>query len=288
MTHPDDPTGPSPATSGTGQAEVTAAVAALTADGADRATRRRLLGRIAREEIRERGARSLLRPQSALRWMVDSVVAVAPHIPVRDLDTLRAHHAGLAGDALAERLIRNASRVTAGIGAAGGGIAAVEWAVTPSLLSAPALLAAETLAVVAVEIKLIAELSEVYGDPVPGNGAQRGVVLLQAWASRRGVNPLSPGRGAAVALGTATRKNLSDRLLRRFGRNLSTMGPLLTGAVVAALLNRRATLSLGADVRRDLKRRRRTVGTGIIARRAVAPPAAPPGSPPPALPGGGS
>ena len=60
-----------------------------------------------------------------------------PARPVRDLATLHQHFAGLDGDELAERLIRNAARATAGIGAAGGGVAAVEWAVTPTLLSAP-------------------------------------------------------------------------------------------------------------------------------------------------------
>ena len=114
-----------------------------------------------------------------------------------------AHHGGLEGDALAERLIRNAARVTAGIGAAGGGVAAVEWAVTPSLLSAPVLLAAETVAVVAVEMKLIGELHAVYGRPVEGTGTQRAAALIQAWAERRGINPLRVGGSVAAAMGTA-------------------------------------------------------------------------------------
>ena len=48
-----------------------------------------------------------------------------------------------------------------------------------------------------------------------------------------------------------------DRLVRRFGRNLTTLGPLLTGAAVAAFLNRRATVKLAEEVRRDLAKRRR-------------------------------
>src|SRR4029453_7162089 len=101
-------------------------------------------GRLVRLEIRERGVKDLFRPKKAIGWITDSVTRVAPHTSLRDLDTLVAHHGGLEGDALAERLIRNASRVTAGIGAAGGGVAAVEWAATPTLLSAPLLLAAQT------------------------------------------------------------------------------------------------------------------------------------------------
>jgi hypothetical protein len=233
--------------------ELSHAVAALTDDDLDAVTRQRLLGRVVREEIRERGVKDLFRPKAAVRWMLDAVTDMAPHIPVRDLETLRQHYPGLDGDALAERLVRNAARVTTGIGAAGGGVAAVEWVATPTLLSAPALLAAETVAVVAVEIKLIAELQEVYGQPVPGTSTQRAVALLQAWAHRRGVNPLAQGRGMAAALGTAARKELRDRLVRRFGRNLSTLGPLLTGAAVAGYLNRRATLALGAEVSKDLR-----------------------------------
>jgi len=56
-------------------------------------------------------------------------------------------------------------------------------------------------------------------------------------------------------LGASARKELRDRLLRRFGRNLTTYGPLLTGAAVASYLNRRATLSLGNEIRRDLASR---------------------------------
>jgi hypothetical protein len=253
---PDDAGSPSSEPSGTAgvdeTGELSSAVAALTEEDIEPAARRRLLERVVRAEIRERGFKALARPKEAIRWVVDAVTSVAPHIPIRDLDTLRRHHDGLDGEALAERLVRNAARATAGIGAAGGGIAAVEWVVTPTLLTAPVLLAAETVAVVAVELKLIGELQEAYGHPIPGAGTQRAVALLQAWAQRRGVNPLAPGLGVGAALGTAARKELRDRLVRRFGRNLGTLGPLLTGAAVAGYLNRRATLSLGAEVRRDL------------------------------------
>jgi hypothetical protein len=184
--------------------------------------------------------------------MADAVGDLTPHIPIRDLETLRRHFDGLDGEQLAERLVRNASRVTAGIGAAGGGVAAVEWVATPTLLSVPVLLAAETVAVVAVEIKLIGELHEVYRQPIPGTGTQRAVALVQAWANQRGVNPLVPGGGVAAALGTTARKELREQLLKRFGRNLTTLGPLLTGAAVAGFLNRRATMSLGEKMRKDL------------------------------------
>jgi hypothetical protein len=233
--------------------ELTEAVQELTQEDVEPARRRVLLGRLIRQQTRKRGVRGLFKPKVAAQWIADVVGDVVPHLPLRDLETLRRHHDGMDGEQLAERLVRNASRVTAGIGAAAGGVAAIEWVATPSMLSAPVLLAAETVAVVAVEIKLIGELHEVYRQPIPGSGPQRAVALMQAWANRRGVNPLAPGLGvAAAALGTATRKELRDQLLKRLGRNLTTLGPLLTGAAVAGYLNRRATLSLGEQVRKDL------------------------------------
>jgi hypothetical protein len=236
-------------------AELGATVAALTADDIEPAGRRRLLGRLV-TDIRRTGLGQLFRPKAAMRWMADTVGQVAPHVPIRDRETLRRHFPGLDDDDLAERLIRNASRATAGIGAAGGGVASLEWVATPTLLSAPILLAAETVGVVAVELKLIGELHELYGRPITGGGTHRAATLVHAWSQQRGVNPLVPGVGVASVLGTAARKELQGTLLRRFGRNLTTLGPLLTGAAVASYLNRRATKSLGDKIRKDLRKSR--------------------------------
>jgi hypothetical protein len=230
-----------------------ATVAALTADDIEPGRRRQLLGRLV-GQARARGVADLFKPRSAVRWLVDTVAEVAPHVPVRDLATLRRHFPGLDDEAIAERLVRNAARATAGIGAAGGGVAAVEWAVAPTLLSAPVLLAAETVAVVAVELKLIGELHEVHRVPLPTGGTQRAVALVQSWASQRGINPMMPGVGVSAVLGTAARKELRDTLLKRFGRNLTTLGPFLTGAAVASYLNRRATRTLADQLRKDLRR----------------------------------
>lgn len=238
--------------------DVGAAVAALAEEELGQEQRQRLIGRLV-DAARRHGVRGLLRPRAALRWVADTVAEIAPHVPVRDLATLRQHHGGLDGEQLADRLVRNATRATAGVGATGGGLTAVEWVVTPLLLSAPVLLAAETVAVVAIEMKLIGELHEVYRAPVPGGTGARATALMQSWAQQRGVNPLVPGVGAAAVLGTAARKELRERLLRRFGRNLTTLGPLLTGAVVAGYLNRRATRSLGEKVRADLRKRARAI-----------------------------
>jgi hypothetical protein len=238
----------SPASNGVGDA-----VARLTEDDLAPAERRRLIGQLA-GALRMRGFKDLFRPKTAMTWLSDTVADVAPRIPIRTADKLRGHFSGLSDEQIIERLVRNASRATASIGAVGGGVAAIEWAAPPALMTAPVLLAAETVAVVAVEIKLIGELQEMHGMPVAGSGTQRAVALVQAWARRRGVNLMVPGRGMAAALGTAARYELRDRLLRRFGRNLTTLGPLLTGAAVAAFLNRRATQRLAAEVREDLSR----------------------------------
>jgi hypothetical protein len=238
-----------------GDAEIGATVAALTADDLEPAGRRQLLGRLV-ADVRRRGVAQLYRPAAALRWMTDVVSDIAPHVPVRDLDTLHEHFPGLDGDDLADRLIRNASRATAGIGAVGGGVATLEWVATPTLLSVPVLLAAETVAVVAVELKLIGELHEVYGQPIKGNTGERASALLHAWSGQRGVNPLLPGVGIASILGTASRRELQNTLLRRFGRNLTALGPLLTGAAVASYLNRRATRNVGEKIQKDLRKKR--------------------------------
>lgn len=224
--------------------------------------RRRLLGRLA-SQVRARGGVSdTFKPSAALRWVADTVGDLAPHVPIRGRETLRKHFPGMTDDEVADRLIRNAARATAAIGAAGGGVAAVEWVATPTLLTAPVVLAAETVAVVTVEIKLLGELHEIYGRPVTGSATQRGVALMTSWAHRRGVNPLVPGVGVAAVLGTAARRDLRDRLLRRFGRNLTSFGPFLTGAAVASYLNRRATLALAGEIRKDLRGKRLKVIDG--------------------------
>jgi hypothetical protein len=228
-----------------------AALARLAGDDLDGTQRRQALGQVV-AALRKRGFADFFKPKAALSWIADTIVDVAPRIPLRDLDTLRRHFPGLDDMEIATRLVRNAARTSAAIGAVGGGVSSLEWIAPPALLTQPVLLAAETVAVVAVEIKLIGELQELYGQPVPGGTVTQAMSLLQAWSGRRGVNLMLPARSLAGVLGTATRKELRDRLARRFGRSLTALGPLLTGAAVAAYLNRRGTLKLAEEVRNDL------------------------------------
>jgi hypothetical protein len=229
-------------------ADLTTAIDELATSELVPAQRRRLLRQLARHAPRRAG----WRPRTVIRWAVDTVTAIAPHVPVRDLPTLHAHHNGLTGEALAERLVRNAARATAGVGAVSGGVAAVKWVAPPTLLAAPILLSVETIAVVTIEMKMIGELHAAYRAPIAGTGSQRAGALLRSWAQQRGVNPTLPGGGVSVALSTAARKELADRLVRRFGRNLPTLAPLLVGSAVASYLNQRATRALGRSVALDL------------------------------------
>lgn len=234
--------------------DVAAIVARVTADDTlDRRERAGLLGGL----VRALGASARSAGGAAVasgRWLADLVLDVAPHVPVRDLPTLRAHFDGLSGDALAESLIATASRATAAVGAAGGALASVEFLAPPTLLSAPVQIAAETLVVVAVEIKLVAELHEVYGRGPAGTTAQRAAAYVRSWARRRGIDPFAAGQGLGPVVAGAARRELRQRLLMRAGRNVSTLAPFLAGALAGAELNRRETRKLGERVTRDLRR----------------------------------
>lgn len=177
---------------------------------------------------------------------------VLPKVTIRDLETLSAQHGGLTGDALAESLGRAAAATTAAIGASAGALAAVEFTAPPLLLTAPAQLIAETLAVGAVETKLVGELHEVYGARPAGGAPARTLRYALSWASGRGIDPSAPG-ALTLAFGVHAKRALRHRLMRLFGRNLVTLGPLLTGAAAGAALNRRATLALATDVAARLR-----------------------------------
>jgi len=233
-------------------------VGKLSEDGLDRAARGRLLTQLTRllaGGARQAGARAALTG----RWLADVVADVAPHVPVRDLHTLREHHRGADGSlpddaALAEALVRRASLATGGIGAAGGALAAVQHAAPPTLLVAPVQLAAETVAVIAVELKLVAELHVVSGRAPVATSGQVAAAYLAAWAARRPVEPGHALPDLGAVLGAAARRQVQRRVARRALRNLSTFAPLFTGAVAGAELNRRETRSLGDELVAQLRR----------------------------------
>jgi hypothetical protein len=235
--------------------EVGDVLARLSEADLDRRERGRLLLRLAGligAGARAAGARAAL----SGKWLTEAVADVAPHVPVRDLLTLRQHHGGRSGDDLAESLITAAARTTAAIGAAGGALASAELVAPPALLAAPVQLAAETVAVVAVELKLVAELHVVYGRAPVGTRGQLATAYLMSWAGKKGIDPAAGAPRLGTVLGTAARAQLRSRVLRRLGRNVSTMAPFLAGALAGAELNRRETRSLGDKLRSDLRKGR--------------------------------
>jgi hypothetical protein len=190
------------------------------------------------------------------RWLTEQVEELAPHIPVRDLMTLRAHHPGLSNDAMARTLIDSAARASGAVGAAGGVLASLEFTAPPLLLTTPVQIAAETVAVVAIEMKLVAELHEVFDRAATGTRAVRTAAYLGAWTRRRGLDPFGGGPGVTGVVSNAARRELRRRLMRRAGENATTMLPFMAGAVAGASLNSRETRKLGERIARDLGGRR--------------------------------
>ena len=213
-------------------------------------------GGLALSSLRSAGARAV----ASGRWLADVVIRVAARLPARDLDALSRHHDGLLGDRLAEALVRAASRSSAAVGAAAGALITAGELSPAGWASLPVELVVETLAVVAIELKLVAELHEVYGRPVTGTPAAKGVALARAWAEARGIRPGDVVRGGSLSetLGRGVRSEIvrivRRRVVRRLGRNVGSLAPLFVGAVAGAELNRRATAALGEAVARDLAR----------------------------------
>ena len=130
---------------------------------------------------------------------------------------------------------------------------AAEWAAAPLLITVPLEVVVETIAVAAVEVKLVGELHAVYGVDVPGSGTQRATAFAGSWASRRGIDPLRPWTIPNV-LGIAGRQQLGKRMIARFARNLGTIIPFLVGAVIGARVNSVETTKLAHEMRTDLRR----------------------------------
>ena len=189
-----------------------------------------------------RGAASLL------NWLTAQVIAMGPRLRIRDQATLREQFPGRSDEEIGELLIDRAARAAAAVGGATGA-----WAALPVLPAFPAEVAAETLAVVGIELKLVAELHEAYGAPATGNAADRARAYLAAWAHRRGVYTI-PG-GLLLVAGSPLARQLRRRLAARIRRSTFSLAPLFTGALAGAMVNRRETKRLGRDIVADLRRR---------------------------------
>src|SRR6266487_1524850 len=153
-----------------------------------------------------------------------------------------------AAEVMADALIESAARAAA---AAGGAV--ITASPLPVLPAFPVEIAAETLVLVGIELKLVAELHEAYGSPAPGKFPERMSAYVGAWAHRRGVFMIEGG--LIFAAGSPLARLLRRRLVARAGRSAFSLGPALTGAAAGALFNRRETRKLGREIQRDLRRR---------------------------------
>jgi hypothetical protein len=190
------------------------------------------------------------RARSGTGWLAAQVVAMAPRLRVRDQAALRAQFPGKSDEEIADALIVGASRAAAATGGAVG-----MWAALPVLPAWPAEIATETLILVGIEIKLVAELHEAFGVPAHGSFAERMTAYVAAWAQRRGVSVMPGAPALLLAAGSPLARLLRRRLAARARRSAFSLGPLLTGAAAGAMLNRRETRNLGAQIKRDLLRR---------------------------------
>jgi hypothetical protein len=206
-------------------------------------------------EVRDGAAQADLVPKRGRGQWLASLAAVlmdtAPRIPVRDLATLRAQHpSALTPEDLADKLSAGAALASATVGAGVG--AAAMLPVPPAM---PVEIGAEMLAVAAVEIKLIAELYEAYGQPAPGSARQRTSAYLAVWARRRGVDVSQPGTVVVLTAGSELRRQLRKRLARSGMRKLPSLAPMMIGAAAGAAVNRLDTAKLAREIRRDLRGR---------------------------------
>jgi hypothetical protein len=194
---------------------------------------------------------------SGMNWLTGQVVAMGPRLRIRDQAALRARFPGQSDDEIAQRLIERAARAAAAVGGTTGA-----WAALPALPAFPAEVAAETLAVVGIEIKLVAELHEIYGMGAVGSGTERARAYIGSWASRRGIYQVDGG--LLLVAGSPLAKQLTRRLAARVRRSAFALAPLFTGAVAGAVLNRRETRRLGREIRDDLRQRRQTVTATVV------------------------
>lgn len=186
--------------------------------------------------------------KAGIGYLADRIMENAPRIPIRDLGTLRKQFPGLGPEQLADKLITGAANATSTVGA---GVGAA--AMLPMPPAMPAELAAEITGVAAIELKLIAELHEVYGQRPPGNLKQRSTAYLTAWTEERGIDVAKPA-SINAALGGQMKRELRQQIMKRMVRNLPNLMPFMVGAAVGAVMNRRDTKKLAERVRVDLRK----------------------------------
>ncbi|MFE9031386.1 hypothetical protein ACFYOA_34875 [Streptomyces iakyrus] len=188
------------------------------------------------------------RARAGLAYLADRIIELAPRVPVRDLATLRRQFPGLGPEELADKLVAGAAKATATVGAGVG--AAAMLPVPPAM---PTELAAEITGVAVIELKLIAELHEVYGVRPPGNLKQRSTAYLDSWSGERGIDASKPSTLSA-ALNSRMKRELRQRIMKRMVRSMPNLMPFMVGAAVGAVMNRGETRKLAGRIRQDLRK----------------------------------
>ncbi|SDK30732.1 hypothetical protein [Streptomyces indicus] len=187
--------------------------------------------------------------KAGIGYLADRIMENAPRVPVRDLATLRRQFPGLGPEQLADKLVAGAANASSTVGAGVG--AAAMLPVPPAM---PAEMAAEITGVAAIELKLIAELHEVYGVRPTGNLKARSTAYLTSWTEERGIEVSKP-QTINAALGGQMKRELRQQIMKRMVRNLPNLMPFMVGAAVGAVMNRRDTKKLAEKIRKDLRAR---------------------------------
>ncbi|PWI14980.1 hypothetical protein DI272_12990 [Streptomyces sp. Act143] len=203
---------------------------------------------VIREKVGEGVRRGGSRARAGLAYLADRIIDNAPRIPVRDLQALRRQFPGLGPEQLADKLVAGAAAATATVGAGVG--AAAMLPVPPAM---PTELAAEITGVAAIELKLIAELHEVYGVRPPGGLKDRSTAYLNSWSGERGIDVTKPST-VNSALGGPMKNQLRQQIMKRMVRDLPNLMPFMVGAAVGAVMNRRDTRKLAGRIRADLRK----------------------------------
>jgi hypothetical protein len=181
----------------------------------------------------------------------DLLDAAAPLMPIRDRERLRRAYPGASDAQIADAITARAVRLTSGIGAAVGGLAAAQWLAPPTLVAVPLELGAQTVLVAAVEVVLVGELHELAGRRPRGDARARAGAYLTSWTTQRPVGVRSGGLFSTI--GSVGASALRRRVAHRLARSTTSMAPLLVGATIAAQVNRKATTRLADVLRRELE-----------------------------------
>ncbi len=179
---------------------------------------------------------------------------IAPRLPIRDRATLEQHLKMRDPERLANAVTKNAANATAVAGSVGGFFFLAPRTGPGLLLSIPLRVAAETLVVAVIELKMIAELYEIYDQPLEGNSTQKGTTALKLWASFRGLDISDTGGIVQTVAEIARRPTTRRAAASVTGKALGGRGLRLGAGVLGAVENRKSSFQLAEQVRTELRR----------------------------------